>query len=314
MTSSFLARSSLVLTAFLSASAAACGAPVDSDDEPAGAEAEVRSGPEAAASGVRGSGAILAIGDSVTFGWDPVLESDWSKIDEKNYAGYPELLGERTRSQVHNAACPGEATGSFFSKTAPDNGCRGNRAAFGTHYPWKEGDRSLSTQMELVESYLAKNKPRFITLTLGGNDLGILANDCKSNPICVATRLLGVINAVGDNLTEIFKRIDRTGYKGKIAILTQYAPHYGELQYKVGLGGLALKVRDFVKDERVRHPDLGVVVADAFGAFEAVAAEHGGDTCKTGLLIKNRDGKTCDIHPSPKGDVLLADTVEAALR
>ena len=292
-----------VLTALVVLPSIGCASGADDADTTEGSVDEVKTD----------AGPILAIGDSVTFGWDPFIETDIKKVDEKDHAGYAEVLGQRSKSQVHNTSCPGEGTGSFFDKTAPDNGCRVNRRAFGTHLAWKDGGRSFDTQMDFVEAYLKKNKPRFITLTLGGNDLGILQKECNDEMICIAAKLLGVINKVGTNLTEIFERIDAAGYKGQIAVFTQYSPKYGDLKNDVAIGGLGIKIRDFVKDEQRRHPNLGVVTVDAYEGFQKVAEAHGGDTCKTGLLIPTPDGKACDIHPTPKGDKLLADLVEAAL-
>jgi hypothetical protein len=50
------------------------------------------------------------------------------------------------------------------------------------------------------------------------------------------------------------------------------------------------------------------VVADGMAAFTA----HG-DPCEAGLLIQMPDG-TCDVHPTPAGAQILADTIDAAIK
>jgi len=56
-------------------------------------------------------------------------------------------------------------------------------------------------------------------------------------------------------------------------------------------------------------------VADGYRAFAVAASPARGKTCNAGLLIKLPDAPgTCDIHPSPIGDALLAGTVVYAAR
>jgi lysophospholipase L1-like esterase len=257
--------------------------------------------------------AILALGDSITFGWDPFLEPDPTKVDPDNYPGYAELLGERLKLPVHNASCPGETTGAFLSETAPDNGCRASRAAFGTHHDWTVAGRALDTQMAFVDAYLKRSKPRFITITIGGNDLLLLQAGCQGDIPCITAGLPATLNKIGENLKTIFAGIAASNYKGQIAVLTQYSPHYGDPLNTAALGALREVIRGFVAGERVLHPALGVAVADGYAAFEKAASQSGGDSCKAGLMIKNPDGVTCDTHPSPQGDAVLADAVEEAL-
>src|SRR5256885_11028768 len=55
---------------------------------------------------------LLALGDSMTYAWNPHLESDPHKVDPKNYVGFAEMLGNELDFPVDNAACPGEASGA----------------------------------------------------------------------------------------------------------------------------------------------------------------------------------------------------------
>src|SRR5690348_7045390 len=79
---------------------------------------------------------LLAIGDSITFGWNPLIESDNKKVDARNYRGYAEILGKEKGWKVDNAACPGEASGSFLRADAKDNGCDANRGDYRLHTDW----------------------------------------------------------------------------------------------------------------------------------------------------------------------------------
>ena len=67
-------------------------------------------------------GGYLALGDSVAFGFDPLVR-DFSEAE--NFIGYPEALAALLDVEVANASCPGEASGGFISLTSPlDTGCR----------------------------------------------------------------------------------------------------------------------------------------------------------------------------------------------
>src|SRR5439155_24827792 len=81
---------------------------------------------------------LLAIGDSITFAWDPHVESDIHKVDARKYSGYAELLGKELGFVVDNAACPGETSGALVDAHAEDNGCRNNRSTYELHYQWRD--------------------------------------------------------------------------------------------------------------------------------------------------------------------------------
>src|SRR2546428_3545571 len=71
---------------------------------------------------------FLALGDSVAFGFSPLVRDP---SEPENFVGYPEALAKLLDADVVNASCPGEASGGFISLTSPlDNGCRAFR--FGT--------------------------------------------------------------------------------------------------------------------------------------------------------------------------------------
>ena len=56
-------------------------------------------------------GAALALGDSVAFGYNPLLDFRVAS----NFVGYPEVVSRRLDLRDVNASCPGEATGGFLN-------------------------------------------------------------------------------------------------------------------------------------------------------------------------------------------------------
>jgi len=71
----------------------------------------------------------LALGDSVPFGFNPLVDAS----NANNFIGYPETVAQRLHLKDVNATCPGEATGGFLSLTGTDNVCRPYRSAFPLH-------------------------------------------------------------------------------------------------------------------------------------------------------------------------------------
>ncbi len=260
---------------------------------------------------------LLALGDSITFAWDPHIEADIHKVDARKYKGYTDMLGADLGLAVDNAACPGETSGAMLDPKAEDNGCRDNRAAYALHTSW--GDHA--PQMDFATSYLrdavAKGKaPEFVVMTIGGNDLLVLEHHCTLpsfiNPVCKVVRLPFTVHSFGDHITQIAKDIDATGYQGTFVIISTYAPDYSDVVAKLALTQMNGELKEHVDGLAGQLQNTKVVVADGYGAFEAVASQYGGKTCDTGLLIPKGDG-TCDIHPTQAGHRVLADAVKKAL-
>src|SRR5215471_3386248 len=91
----------------------------------------------------------LALGDSVTFGFSPLLD----KSNAGNFIGYPDIVAQQLGVEDVNPACSGEATGSFISLTGLDNACRPYRAFFPLHVNY------TGTQLAFAENFL-NNNPR----------------------------------------------------------------------------------------------------------------------------------------------------------
>jgi lysophospholipase L1-like esterase len=233
----------------------------------------------------------LALGDSVPFGFNPLLDP----TDASNFIGYPEIVAQRLDIKDVNATCPGEATGGFLSLTGTDNVCRPYRAAFPLHVEYQV------SQMDYALRYLTGHRDtRLVTLTLGANDLFRWQKDCAVGATVGTCPLgfFGVLGVMQANLHTIFAKIRSTGYSGLIVAVTYYALDYNSPGVALALqAGMAAAGSSF-----------GVHVASGFDAWAPVAATKGGDSCAAGLLIPLGDG-TCDVHPTPKGRDLLASAV-----
>jgi hypothetical protein len=108
------------------------------------------------------------------------------------------------------------------------------------------------------------------------------------------------------NLNTILSNLRATGFKGVLMVVNYYSLDYSDA---AGTGfTLALN-----KTLAAAAAANGAVVADAFTAFQQVAALAGGKTCFVGLLNGNPANQlACDVHPSITGQRLLAKTVERA--
>src|SRR5580704_13227580 len=100
---------------------------------------------------VRGS-PYLALGDSIAFGFSPLLSYD---PPFTQFVGYPESAGAADGLPVWNAACPGETSGSFLDPAQPDNGCHSPPSYFdqGLHVAYG----TATSQIEYATSFLRTN-------------------------------------------------------------------------------------------------------------------------------------------------------------
>jgi lysophospholipase L1-like esterase len=250
----------------------------------------------------------LALGDSIAFGFNPLLFSPTLPTPTPSeFIGYPETVGQVVNLQLVNAACPGETSASFWIAGALDNGCLDPgpdgqppfKTTVGLHTNY------TGTQLAFAESQLATNKHiNIVTLGIGGNDLLLLEQQCTAAPVpsfagCVEQYLPGVLQSYGANLTVILKGL-RANYGGMLIVVNNYSPSANSLFIE------AVQALDQVMTQV--GANFGVKFADAFTAFQIASAFYGGDPCAAGLLIRLTP-TTCDVHPTPLGRDLLAATV-----
>jgi hypothetical protein len=242
----------------------------------------------------------LALGDSVPFGYNPLLALPGTNPNPDVFVGYPELASQlfRPRKKLFNASCPGETSTSLIRGTPPpDNSCAAYRQFVGQLHVVYTG-----TQLQYATGYLQAN-PRtgLVTMTIGANDLFLLVGSCAGSPTCVIAGLPKLLATLSTNLTTIYSALLGAGFRGELVAVTYYATDYRDAASVAVLSQvdatLAAVTRTF-----------GGRVADGLEAFRAAAEPFGGDACAAGLLIRLPD-RTCNIHPSPEGAALLADAV-----
>ena len=235
----------------------------------------------------------LALGDSVPFGYSPLLNPS----NASNFVGYPEIVARQLNIEDVNATCPGEATGGFLSLTGTDNVCRPYRSAVPLHVSYSD------TQMAFATAYLRSHpRTRLVTLTLGANDLFRWQKDCAAGA-SVGTcplGLFGMLAVMQANLNTILGAIRATGYTGLIVAVTYYALDYHDTS------GTALLDSPLVAAAGAN----GALVASGLDAWASTAA--GGSSCAAGLLIVTAPG-VCDVHPTPLGRDLLAAKVVSTI-
>lgn len=239
----------------------------------------------------------LALGDSVTFGYSPLVDPH----NTKAFVSYANVVAQALHEHLTNAACPGVTSSRFISLSGPDWLCE----------PWLKQGFPLhvtysGSQLQFAVSFLRSHpRTRLVTLLIGSNDLFRLQGLCQNDRTCIEKGLPGVLATVRANLNTIYATLRfKAHYFYQIVTLTYYSPNYRD-QFTTGA------VSQLNKVIANRAVAWGSAVADGFKAFGV--ASGFGDPCAAGLLIRT-SATTCDIHPSLRGHALLAATVLAALR
>jgi lysophospholipase L1-like esterase len=236
-------------------------------------------------------GTYLALGDSVAFGFNPLLD-----LRTHTVTGYPELVAGDRGLTITNLSCPGEATGGFVSPTGADNHCRENRQMYPLHADYD------GTQLDAAIDYLANHpETQLVTIDIGANDVFLLDHICNRDLTCILTNFVATIDAYNKNLDTILEKV-RHAYAGPLVGLTIYNPYPTDrtAQY-------AIEQIDSALTAKLQYH--GGIVADGLNSFATAGV---GDPCAAGLLIKLPDG-TCDVHPTASGAKVLADAIDAAL-
>jgi lysophospholipase L1-like esterase len=254
------------------------------------------------------NGTYLALGDSVAFGYVPPNAAPAPNyFDPHSFVGYPEYLAQRLNERVSNAACPGETTASLLVAGVQSNGCEnspGSPVGYRTLYPLHV--QYQGTQMDYALHYLAvHHHTRLVTIDIGAND-AFLCQETTPDHCSSAAELAGVASEIAGNLRTIFHDLrDVAGYQGPIVVLTYYSLSYSNAAAIAGAQFLDSVLTNVTTAN-------GGIVADGFAAFQGPSLAFGGDPCAAGLLIKLPDG-TCNIHPSPAGQRLLAAAIAQAI-
>ena len=249
----------------------------------------------------------LALGDSLAFGYEPpetTPPADYLRAS--NFRGYPEVTARRLGLRVANASCPGETTASLIDATAQSNGCEnslGSPVGYRTVYPLHRSYQG--SQLDYAVRYLRQHRrTRLVSINVGSNDLFLCQRTTPDR--CTGTELAGTVEQVRANLDTILSTLrSRAHYHHRVVVLTYYSLDYGD---PVGTA-VAAALDDAIAAAARAHR---ATVADGFGAFRRASAGSGGDVCAAGLIIALPSGG-CNVHPTPKGDRVLARAVVSAV-
>lgn len=242
----------------------------------------------------------LALGDSVAFGYSPLLVQAGLAGNPSVFVGYPDVVAQRLGLSLTNASCPGETTGGFLSTTnGKDYRCLAYRFGLGlplhVNYP--------GAQLAFALSFLATHpNTQLVTMDIGANDVFKLQTDiCRGDPTCINNGLLAVLQGIDVNLRTIYGEIRNVAhYQGMIVTLSYYGLTY-DAAGQAGTNALNAPIIDATLAN-------GGIVASGFDAFEVRALAHDGSSCAAGLLIVVSPG-SCDVHPSPRGRNALAGAI-----
>jgi lysophospholipase L1-like esterase len=275
---------------------------------PASAGAALRVTPNSSVT--PGSG-YLALGDSVTFGYEEsnVVPAP-NYHNASSFLGYPEQFGPQLLVNVTNLACPGETSSSLINPNAISNGCEntvGKPGGYRTLYPLHV--HYTGSQLAYAVSYL-KSHPgvRLVSLMIGANDAFVCQETTKDG--CMGPgELPAVYSKVSANVKVILSAIrNRARYRGQIVIVNYYSLNYTVPLETAVSAGLNNAVDGAAKPFNVR-------VADSFGLMRQAAYTGGaqGNTCKAGLLTQLSTG-ACGVHPSYAGQAILAQALIRAVQ
>jgi hypothetical protein len=242
----------------------------------------------------------LALGNSVAFGFNPLLDPH----NADNFIGYPTPVAAVLKETLTNASCPGETSSHFISLAGTDNGCGPYRLNFPLHVAYS------TSQLDFTDGFLQSHPMTLVvSIDIGANDLFVLEKDCGGNISCILNGLPAMLATLSANLDTIYGHIrNLDGYTHKLVALTYYSLNYSD---SIGTSVIS-QVNQAVAARTLAWKGI---VADGFGAFKAASTAFGGDTCAAGLrIVLTSSPLTCDIHPSPAGRDLLAQAIVNALR
>jgi hypothetical protein len=240
-------------------------------------------------------GGYLALGDSIAFGYSPLLEDPW--IPER-FVGYPEVIAQRTGLTTTNLSCPGQTAQALISRTALDNGCFdfldfAHDAGIVVLHTEYEG-----TQLEAaLDAVRSGTPPSLISIQAGSNEVVKCLFDLPDYYSDPEQCLDEEIPNVTESLRQVATQLRAAGFGGRVVLAGYHLYPSVEPQ-------MARLNRAIARAAHLPH----VAFADIAGPFERYARRHNGDLCSTGLLIALPDG-SCDIHQSRIGQDLYADAV-----
>jgi lysophospholipase L1-like esterase len=252
----------------------------------------------------RGS-AYLALGDSVTFGYqEPTVVPAPDYNDAASFHGYPEQLGAALHLKVTNAACPGETSASFINPAAPSEGCE---TVYRKHFPLHV--HYTGSQLRFALNFLRTHRNvRLVSLMIGANDAFLCQGSTPDH--CTSPSELSALEAeISHNVRKILSSIrTKAHYGGQVTIVNYYS-----LNYTSPVMNAESQLLNGTVDKAAKP--FHVEIADGYGTFQLASMRFANQPCLAGLITElNATAGDCGIHPSYAGQALLAAAVASAIK
>jgi lysophospholipase L1-like esterase len=246
-------------------------------------------------------GYYLALGDSITYGYQPTRARPGARASTFD-TGFVDVFASRLRNvapgiTVVNYGCPGESTVTFV---------RGGCPAFADHIELHDAFRGsqLKAALSFLRAHPGDVSP--ITLTLFGNDwLPLLLETCKGDVECVRKRALSATASFGSRLSAILEQLRAAAPTAQIVVTGAWNPDPASLrQLRSTYRSLEASIAHAAAASRVRIARMLPV----FNPPVDVRAQRARLCAFTFICSKG------DPHPTDAGYRAMADTVMRASR
>lgn len=240
---------------------------------------------------------LLALGDSVSFGFQ--ASKVGSPPDPAAFTtGYADVLAARNRHLVvTNFSCPGETTTTMIN-----DGCPWSASGFALH------DDYQGSQLAAAVSFLRSHRrgTGTVTLAIWGNDVLALITACGGDLACVSQRAPAEINAFAGRLATILLELRSAAPSARIIVVSavhSFPPPSPEVDALYA--ALNRRIISTARQVRAQMADIVPIFNPADPAARATAICTLTLACVTG---------GADGHPSDAGYVAIADAISALTR
>ncbi len=246
-------------------------------------------------------GYYLALGDSITYGFQPTKAKPGAGPSSFG-TGFVDVFAKSLRKlspeiEVVNYGCPGESTVTFV---------RGGCPAFADHMELHDKFRGsqLAAALSFLRAHPGDVSP--ITVTLYGNDwLPLLLDTCKGRVACVRKHAPSATASFGERLGAILQRLRDAAPGADIIVTGAWNPDpNGLAELKPVYRSLEASIVRAAAGPKVRVARMLPV----FNPSGSVQAQRTRLCALTFICAKG------DPHPTDAGYRAMADAVEAASR
>jgi lysophospholipase L1-like esterase len=265
----------------------------------AGAAGNASAG-ESSSTSPRPQSYYLALGDSITYGFQPTKAAAGAPPSSFD-TGYVDVFAARLRKlspkiQVVNYGCPGESTVTF---------ARGGCPAFADGI--KLHDAFRGSQINAAVSFLRAHPGEVgtITVSLFGNDWFPILESCKGNVGCIRKRAPSATASFGLRLNSILRRLRAAAPTADIVVTGAWNPDPSALEQLASIyRALDASIARAAAPSRAH-------VAKTLPVFNPTGDVRAQRTRLCALTFICSKG---DPHPTDAGYRAIADAVAAALR